>query len=196
MTPRIEICGNIASGKTTLCHFLAKKGCHPIFEDFTNNPFIAKFYDEPSIFSFETELTFLLLHYHAIKLERPDAVVVCDYSLILDLAYADVNLSGDRHRLFSEIVSELQNEIGYPSRIIYLFCSEEVLIQRIRARARVVESSIRVDYLRALNKAISLRIRDITNQISVTSIDSHVVDFRRGIDEVPELYSLAPAPFP
>lgn len=187
---RIEICGNIASGKTTLCHGLINKGCHPIFEDFQRNPFFNKFYEDPHAFSFETEITFSLQHYHSIKIMPTNALIACDYSLLLDLAYADVNLAGDRHRIFCEIVTELQIEIGYPSRIIYLVCPEDVLLRRIIARSRDAETSITVDYLRALSKAISQRIRGILNHISVITIDSNAINFTSGIEAIQELESI------
>ncbi|MGC8494754.1 MAG: deoxynucleoside kinase [Syntrophobacteraceae bacterium] len=192
MTNRFEICGNISSGKTTLCSGFAKKSCRPIFEDFLINPFLEKFYENPVQFAFETELTFLLHHYNSIKIQKAYALIVCDYSLFLDLAYADVNLTGNRHRIFSEIVSELQNEIGYPSRIIHLVCPEEVLLQRISARSRDVETSIKIDYLRALSRAISLRMRETSKKISVITINSHTVDFRGGINGIRELSSIMP----
>jgi deoxyadenosine/deoxycytidine kinase len=184
---RIEISGNIASGKTTLCRGLMSKGFQPIFEDFPKNPFFEEFYNDPQAYSFETEITFLLQHYHLVKKQKSKVPHVCDYSLLLDSAYADVNLAGDKHRIFCEMAAELQNEIGFPSQIIHLECPEEVLLQRIRARSRDVETSITVDYLRALSKAISLRIKGILGQISVISIDSNAVDFTSGIEGIQEL---------
>lgn len=94
----------------------------------------------------------------------------------LDMAYADVNLTGDRQRIFREILVELQNEIGLPSQMIYLICPEEVLLQRIIARSRDAETSITIDYLKALSRAISLRIEGISNQIPVISIDSNIIN--------------------
>lgn len=189
---RIEICGNIASGKTTLCRGLLSKGYRAIFEDFQNNPFLEEFYKDPQVFSFETEITFLLQHYHLVKKQNSMALLACDYSLLLDVAYADVNLVGDKHKIFCEMAAELQNEIGFPSQIIHLVCPEEVLLQRIRARSRDVETSITVDYLRALTKAISVRIKGILSQISVITIDSNATDFTSGLKGIQELESIKP----
>lgn len=178
---RIEICGNIASGKTTLCQNLVSKGCYPILENFQDNPFLEKFYENPQKFSFETEVTFLLQHYHLIKLQRKRPLNACDYSLFLDMAYADINLTGNRYKIFSDIVQDLQNEIGLPLQIIHLICPEDILIERIIGRGRDTETSITVDYLKALTRAISLRLKKISNQIPVLSIDSHTINFVKGI---------------
>jgi len=187
---RMEICGNIASGKTTLCQGVIRKGYIPIFEDFQKNPFFKDFYDDPVAYSFETEITFLLQHYHAIKKQKNNVLLACDYSLFLDVAYADINLAGDRYKIFIEIVEELQKEIGLPSKLIYLVCPEEILLQRIIARSREAETSITIDYLKSLCKAISLRIKEISNQVPVTTIDSNAIDFRTGIERIKKLEAI------
>lgn len=187
---RIEICGNIASGKTTLCQRMAKTGCFPLYENFQNNPFFEDFYEDPVAFSFETEITFLLQHYNLIKKQKTDTLLVCDYSLLLDMAYADVNLSGNRHRIFFDIVAELQQEIGPPARIIQLVCPEQVLLERIIQRSRDAENSITIAYLSSLHKALTLRVKEFSSQVPTLTVDSHAIDFRFGIDGIPELQSI------
>jgi deoxyadenosine/deoxycytidine kinase len=177
---RTEICGNIASGKTTLCQVLSKNKFLPIFEDFQTNPFFEDFYNDPKEYSFETEITFLLQHYHQIKKNKNNPPILCDYSLLLDMAYADVNLSGNRLKVFFDVVGELQQEIGLPDRIIHLVCPEEVLLQRIIDRNREVETSITIEYLKALSNAISARVKDFSSQTLIIMIDSHAVDFTSG----------------
>lgn len=181
---RIEICGNIASGKTTLCQVLSKKKFLPIFEDFQTNPFFEDFYNDPIAYSFETEITFLLQHYHQIKKNKSNPPILCDYSLLLDMAYADVNLSGNRLKVFFDIVEELQREIGLPERIIHLVCPEEVLLQRIIDRNREVETSITIEYLKALSNAISARVKNFSSQSLITTIDSHAINFTSGFDGI------------
>jgi deoxyadenosine/deoxycytidine kinase len=192
MKNRIEICGNIASGKTTLCQGMAKKGYLPIFEDFQINPFFKDFYTDPVAYSFETEVTFLLQHYNLIKKQKGEALLASDYSLLLDMAYADVNLAGNRLKIFFEIVTELQKELGLPSKIIHLVCPEEVLLKRIIRRSREAETSITIEYLNSLSKAISLRVKDFPSQVPVLTIDSHAIDFTRGIEDIQELEPIFP----
>lgn len=65
---RIEICGGIASGKTTLAKLLEENGIgKAIYENFEKNPFWEAFYKNPSKYAFETEIAFTLQHYHEIK---------------------------------------------------------------------------------------------------------------------------------
>jgi len=183
---RLEICGNIAAGKTTLCKNLTSKGFTPIFENFQKNPFVEKFYEDPGEFSFETEITFLLQHYHAIKLQLSRHLVVCDFSLFQDIAYADVNLEGNRHKLFLELAVELQNEIQSPSKLIHICCPEDVLIKRIKKRNREIENEISIEYLIEINRAISFRLAEIKHRIQIISLDSDKIDFTnfKGLDKL------------
>lgn len=190
MKNRIEICGNIASGKTTLCQALSKKNYLLLFEDFQSNPFFEDFYKDPATYSFETELTFLLQHYNLIKKQKKESTIACDYSLLLDMAYADVNLTGNRLTIFFEIVAELQQEIGLPSQIVHLVCPEEILLKRIIKRSREAESTIPLDYLTSISKAIFFRIQEISSKVPVLTIDSNAIDFTTGIDGIAELTPL------
>jgi deoxyadenosine/deoxycytidine kinase len=187
---RIEICGNIASGKTTLAKGLATCGLTPVEEKYLTNPFIHSFYSDPKKYSFETEITFLLQHYHAIKTSSQSKPLVCDYSLTLDKAYADVTLPPPRRKLFFSIAQELESEIGPPSRIIYLKCPEEVLLNRIQKRNRSFESSIDISYLQALSKAIDVRMKGMANMVDVLEINSHEINFVTNIGHIVALVSI------
>ncbi|HEX4850007.1 MAG TPA: deoxynucleoside kinase, partial [Puia sp.] len=53
----ITIEGNIGAGKTTLAHLLAKHyNARLILEQFADNPFLAKFYENPGQNAFPLEL--------------------------------------------------------------------------------------------------------------------------------------------
>lgn len=189
MKIRLEICGNIASGKTTLCQNLQKK-LPTTFEEFKRNPFYEAFYHNPVAHAFETEVTFLLQHYHSIKTHPTNDLLACDFSLLQDLAYADVNLTGNRYHIFLELFREIQQELGHPRSIIYLTCPEDILLERIIDRNREAETSITIDYLKSLAGALAARVRSASSQVNVISIKSDLVDFRRNVDDIPELASI------
>jgi len=190
LVPRIEICGNIASGKTTLARNFANCGLTAVEEKYLSNPFLESFYTNPAYFSFEAEITFLLQHYHAIKTTHHNGTLVCDYSLTLDKAYADVTLAKNRQQIFFNIVNELEAEIGQPSQIIYLKCPEEVLLRRIRERNRSFEASIDIRYLQALSKAIATRMDSVAKNVDVLEINTHEINYVSGIDDIDALSSI------
>lgn len=185
---RIEVCGNIASGKTTLVHILKMQNFSVVFENFLENPFYQAFYQNPLKNSFETELTFHLQHYHSIKSNMNQGkTLVCDFSIFLDRAYADVTLNGRRAKLFSEVSEELAEEIGYPYRIINLKCPEETLLTRIKSRNRDAEKNISIDYLKSLTTSINNRIESLSSfreKIDIITIDSHEYNFASDLKDI------------
>jgi deoxyadenosine/deoxycytidine kinase len=174
----IQICGGIASGKTTLSKVLERLAFEQKLENFQSNPFWESFYQNPTWHSFETEIVFLLQHFHQIKVSlsmKHD--FVCDYSLILDLAYADVTLAGKKKELFLALHEHLLEEIPEPSLLVYLQCSPEMQLERIKQRGRDVERKITIDYLIFLNQALEDRIASLQD-VALLVINSEEKNFK------------------
>jgi deoxyadenosine/deoxycytidine kinase len=175
---RIEICGGIASGKTTLAQLLSGLDIIPVFEDFQTNPFWKAFYADPIGTAFETEISFLLQHYHDIKSAiwrgKP---FVCDFSLALDLAYAHVTLSGGKRAAFESVFREIREELPPPSLVVHLVCSPNVELDRIRKRARDIERSITLEYLEAINQALVNVLKEDIGISEVLTFDSAAINF-------------------
>jgi len=188
---RIEVCGGIASGKTTFATLLKGIGVKTIIENFQLNPFWKAFYRDPLWHAFETEITFLLQHYHQIKVSSiHDKVFICDFSLMLDLAYADVTLQGSKRDAFLAVYNEAIHDLPPPALLIYLRCEAAVELERIRKRGRVVESSINLEYLSALNSALEDRVHEASKRTNVISIDSEQKNFATNNLVQEELISL------
>jgi deoxyadenosine/deoxycytidine kinase len=174
---RIEVCGGIASGKTTLAQLLSTLSLFPILEDFQANPFWKPFYADPAGTAFETEVAFLLQHYHAIKSVRErTSGCVCDFSLELDVAYARVTLGGGKLDAFLRVMKEVREELLPSDLLIYLRCDPSVELERIRRRGRNVENAITVEYLAKINGALEEQLRDVATR-NVLVIDSAARNF-------------------
>ena len=186
-----EICGSIASGKTTLAHLLEDIGFNVVLESFRDNPFLEEFYSDPAEYAFETEITFLLQHYHQIKVNNEEkAPFVCDFSPVLDLAYADVTLSGSEKEAFLAVYEEIKYQLSPPALLIHLQSSASVLSERIRARGRAAEKSISIEYLELLDNALTLRIQEVGDKITIITIDSEKHDFATNESEKRNTISL------
>ncbi|MGB8702192.1 MAG: deoxynucleoside kinase, partial [Thermosynechococcaceae cyanobacterium] len=147
-----------------------------VFEKFKVNPFWKIFYSNPAHYAFETELTFLLQHYHQIKLSfEYSSSFVCDFSLLLDLAYADVTLQDSKKKAFLSVYDEAVKELPTPALAIYLMCDPEIELKRIRKRGRSVENSITIEFLRSLNLSLEKRVSDFHGNI--LTIDSEHFNF-------------------
>lgn len=192
---RIEVCGSIASGKTTLAAATAELGFAPCFERFQDNPFFAKFYADRNAYAFETEITFLLQHYSHMREATGDSTAVVDFSLALDLAYAVVTLEAADQTVFTSVLRRSLEKVGPPALIVRLECDSSIEIQRIRARARRGEEAISLNYLDAVDAALedALASRWFAH-VPVVKIDSHALDFRPGgADRIATLQQIASA---
>jgi deoxyguanosine kinase len=154
---RIEICGGIASGKTTFAR-LFEDAATVLLEDFTSVPFWSAFCHSPTTYGLEAEISFLLQHYHQIKrhvLENPArGLLVCDFSFSLDYAYSVVSLDERKREAFNAVYNEVIADLGPPRLIVQLACSPETQMRRIRARGRSVEDRLTLGFLQSLNSAV------------------------------------------
>jgi deoxyadenosine/deoxycytidine kinase len=175
---RIETCGGIASGKTTLAQLLGQLEVPSILEHFHSNPFWKAFYADPAGTAFETEISFLLQHYHEIKTAaKKTKGFACDFSFLLDLAYAQVTLDEGKRSAFTAVYQEICRELTPPDLVIHLICDPETELERIRQRGRDVEQSITLDYLVAINRALVGVLREEAATWNVLTINSAELDF-------------------
>ena len=179
MLERVEVAGCIASGKTTLVRALAKR-FKAVYEDHTINPFWEAFYTDPSAYTFETEITFLLQHYHCAKVAGTgvQGPIVLDHSFELDMAYAEVGLDGIRKDIFKSIYREVRKELGDPRVLVFLACGAEEAARRIRGRARSVETDLPLEFVSALQRELEHRILKMSERVPILRVNSEAMDFR------------------
>lgn len=180
---RIEICGGIASGKTTLARALATYDTRftAVCEDFSSNTFLADFYADASRYAYETEISFLLQHMHQIKVAQANCMeIVCDFSIEQDYAYALSNLETTGQFSFSEVYRETIRQIMIPDLIIFLQCPTHILLQRIHARGRSDETAIDASYLENTIRSLKNHVVQLKNHVVV--LDSNRYDFRKQND--------------
>ena len=157
--PFIAIEGNIGAGKTTLCHMLAEQySCALVLEQFTDNPFLPFFYENPERYAFPVEL-FFMTERHKQLLEhfaQPDlfrSFTVADYFFVKTLLFAKNNLNEEEFRLFKRLFSVLNASFPKPDLLLYLHRPVEVLLHQIQHRGRDMERLITGEYLEELQNA-------------------------------------------
>ena len=155
----IAIEGNIGAGKTTLCHQLAERfGCDLVLEQFTDNPFLPPFYEQPERYAFPVEL-FFMTERHKQLLEhfsQPDlfrSFTVADYFFVKTLLFAKNNLSEEEFRLFQRLFLVLNATFPKPDLLLYLHRPVEVLLKQIKKRGRDIEQHISPGYLTEIQDA-------------------------------------------
>ena len=155
----IAVEGNIGAGKTTLCHRLAEHtGCALLLEQFTDNPFLPPFYEQPERYAFPVEL-FFMTERHKQLLEhfaQPDffkPLTVADYFFVKTLLFAKNNLNEAELRLFQRLFNVLNSTFPKPELLLYLHRPVEILMQQIKNRGRDIEQNISKEYLEEIQQA-------------------------------------------
>lgn len=175
---RIEVCGGIASGKTTFATLIETSGMNVVLENFQANPFLDLFYSDMNKFALETEITFLLQHFSQIKVEAQQGRnFICDFSLYLDIAYASITLQGTKYQTFRAVYDEVQRELAPPDILVYLRCGAATELDRIRSRKRLNEQSITIEFLSSLNESLNHYVDQARTKTRVLEINSERVNF-------------------
>jgi deoxyadenosine/deoxycytidine kinase len=175
---RIEICGGIAAGKTTLARTLAALADVPVvLERFEQNPFWKLFYERPAVFVHEKNISFLAQHTGHIKEVGEYAPLVCDYAVFQDLAYASLLKDPVHTDVMGAVYRHLYGQLPRPALIVHLTCDPQVQLARIASRGRPQEASIGIDYLAALNEAIVKQLKDASVGVIVREVCSHEMNF-------------------
>lgn len=177
----IAIEGNIGAGKTTLAHLLSKKlNARLVLEEFDENPFLPKFYENPKQYAFPLELFFMAERFKQLKdmLRTKDmfqTVTISDYLFTKCLLFAKVNLPDDEFRLYQKLFDIMHQQVVFPDLVVYLHASVNKLQKNIKKRNRVYEQNISDEYLFNIQETYTSYIKQ--HNIKTIFIDASNADF-------------------
>lgn len=177
----ITIEGNIGAGKTTLAHILSKHfNARLILEQFADNPFLPKFYENPGQNAFPLELFFMAERYKQLKeqvftKDLFQSITVSDYLFTKCLLFAKVNLPEQEFRLYQKLFDIIYSQLVQPDILIYLHAPVSRLQQNIKKRNRPYEQGIPDGYLFNIQEAYTSYIRQ--HNIKTIFIDVSNADF-------------------
>jgi len=159
MEKLLVIEGNIGAGKTTLSTALANHlNARLILEEFTDNPFLPGFYENPARYAFPVELFFMTERHKQLQdlLTQQNLFqekIIADYFFGKTLLFAGHNLEGAEFRLFNQMFKILSNSFPNPDLMIFIHRPIEELIKNIDLRGREMEKGISEDYLRKVQNS-------------------------------------------
>jgi len=154
----IAIEGNIGAGKSTLVNMLsdilkAKK----ILEEFEDNSFLPKFYENRSRYAFPLEMSFLAARFNQLKKQLVEdklfgEPIISDYIFAKCLLFSQNTLDHDEYKLYRQMFEIINLQIPQPDLLVYLHAPIEKLQWNISNRGRVYEKKIEDNYLQSLQE--------------------------------------------
>ena len=177
----ITIEGNIGAGKTTLAHLLSKHfNARLILEQVADNPFLARFYENPRQNAFPMELFFMAERYKQLKelVHTKDlfqSVTVSDYLFTKCLLFAKVNLPDEEFLLYQRLFDIINQQLTKPDILIYLHAPVNNLQANIRKRGRAYEQNISDEYLFNIQQTYTHYIKQ--HNIRTLYVDAGKADF-------------------
>lgn len=178
----IVIEGNIGAGKTSLATLMAEEyNAKLVLEQFEENSFLPKFYEDPARYAFPLELSFLADRYQQLKSQfnSPDifkSFTLADYFIFKSLIFASKNLEALEFGLYSKLFSIVSSVVPKPDLIVYLYLNLENLKRNIQRRGRPYEQQIQFDYLEKIQSGYLDFLRQ-QSDLRVLLIDTNGLDF-------------------
>jgi len=184
--------GNIGAGKTTLSKKFAEEyNAKLVLEQFADNPFLPKFYDDQERYSFPLELSFLADRYSQIKkqvlnLDLFHPFLVADYYFAKSAIFAQNTLKDDEYHLFRQIFDIVFESMPKPDLYVYLHSNTNQLLNNIEKRGRNYEQNIEPGYLDKIQKGYFHFFKQTTT-FPILIIDINNIDFVNNPDHYQQL---------
>jgi deoxyguanosine kinase len=156
----IAIEGPIGVGKSSLAERIAARLDATVVLEEADNPFLADFYAGRAGAALQAQLFYLLnRHRQLVGLQQGNLfsqATVCDYLFDKDKIFAYLNLDDNELFIYQRLYDLLAKDIPAPDLVIYLQAPTDVLVRRLRDRAKNPDREAfdpDPEYIRELNEA-------------------------------------------
>ena len=192
----IAIEGNIGAGKTTLATRISNDFSGKLLlEQFADNPFLPRFYEDKDRYAFPLEMSFLAERYQqfindSTQKDLFKSFMVSDYDIYKSLIFAKVTLQDEEFKLYRRLFNIMYKDITKPDIYVYLYQNTERLLENIKKRGRSYEQQIAPEYLQNINRAYLdfIKTQPELNAliIDITELDfvKNPQDYQYIIDEI------------
>jgi 2-amino-4-hydroxy-6-hydroxymethyldihydropteridine diphosphokinase len=178
----IAIEGNIGAGKTSLATKISEDfNAKLILEQFADNPFLPKFYEDQARYAFPLEMSFLAERYQQFtddtsQFDLFKNFMISDYDIFKSLIFAKVTLQEEEFKLYRKVFDVMYKEIKKPGLYVYLYQNTDRLLENIKKRDRDYEQNIPQDYLEKINRGY-LDFINSAQEHQILIIDISELDF-------------------
>ncbi len=191
----IAIEGNIGAGKTSLATLLSQEfNAKLILEEFEDNSFLPKFYQDARRFAFPLEMSFLAARFNQLKKQLVEQdlfqqYLVSDYIFAKCMLFSKVNLDDDEYDLYLKLFEIINLQLRQPDLLVYLHNPVEKLQWNIMNRGRSYEQKITDEYLQTLSDAYWQYLHANTH-LRILIVDCSSIDFVQNPDHYQTLLTL------
>lgn len=190
----VVVAGNIGAGKTALTERIGERmKWETGFESVADNPYLPDFYADMKSWSFHLQMYFL-----GHRAEQYQKLAASPNSVILDRSiYEDAqifvralhhmgNLSERDHDAYKRLYEVVLSGLPAPNLLIYLKAPVKVLMDRIKRRARGMETGINEEYLSLLDSFYEdwLRSFDLCPVLTINTGNLDYVKSPEALDTV------------
>lgn len=155
----IIIEGQIGVGKTTMGELLQQEFGLPLYRELQRSEthtLLERFYADQRRWAFTMQIHFLNERFRMIKEIRREGGGVLDRSIFGDRIFAQVlhedgEMSDEEYTTYTRLLYNMLEHVENPDLLIYLDCTVDTALDRIRSRNRGMEAAIPKAYLEHLN---------------------------------------------
>ena len=152
-----------------------------ILEQFADNPFLPRFYEDRERHAFPLELYFMAERYKQITefISEQDlfkSFTVSDYVFYKSLIFASNNLTEDESKLYKTLFNIINPNLPKPDIILYLHKTTENLLKNIKKRGRGYEQNISGNYLEGIHE-MYMGFFKYRSKSRIVILDTNKLDF-------------------
>ena len=175
--------GPIGAGKTTLVNAIGERvKATRILERADDNPFLGNFYRDKARFAFQAQIFFLLSRYRQqqeiLQGDLFSDYFLGDYVFSRDTIFARMTLAADELDLYFTVYQALVERVPKPDLVVYLRARPELLMDRVRTRAKDYETAMTLDYLKELVDTYE-EFFEHYDEAPLLIIDTDELDYRK-----------------
>lgn len=152
-----------------------------VLEQFADNPFLPKFYENQQQYSFPLEMAFLAERYNQLNRDLShfdlfSPFTISDYYFMKSLIFAQNTLQPDEYNLYRQFFTIIYDKMPKPDLYIYLHKDTDQLLKNIALRGRSYETFITKEYLEKITQGYFSYFSQQTD-FPILIIDSSNLDF-------------------
>lgn len=170
--------GVVGVGKSSLLELLVERGFVPFREPVVDNPILDKFYLERRRYAFASQVFFLNKRFAHMKAAVHVKNAVMDRSIFGDaifatMLHANQEMEDVEFEIYQQLYQNMLEHVARPKLVVYLRCSVDEAIRRIRLRGRDYEQQVERAYWQRLHDEYEKYFTQYTlSQVLVIDVDN------------------------